>query len=46
MILAKSGVNDIFDSGECTVENEKEFFSYRRDGETGRMASLIWFKQD
>lgn len=46
MILARNGVNDIFDSGMCTVENEKEFFSYRRDGETGRMASLIWFKQE
>ena len=26
----------------CTVEDEDKFFSYRRDGVTGRMASLIW----
>ena len=26
----------------CTVTDEKRFFSYRRDGSTGRMASLIW----
>ncbi len=26
----------------CTFANELEYFSYRRDGMTGRMASLIW----
>lgn len=26
----------------CTVRDEARFFSYRRDGATGRMASLIW----
>jgi len=26
----------------CTFANELEYFSYRRDGITGRMASLIW----
>jgi len=26
----------------CTFANELEYFSYRRDGVTGRMASLIW----
>lgn len=26
----------------CTFAHHKNYFSYRRDGETGRMASLIW----
>jgi len=26
----------------CTFARHKNYFSYRRDGETGRMASLIW----
>ena len=26
----------------CTVGDAKQFFSYRRDGATGRMASLVW----
>ena len=26
----------------CTFRDEENFFSYRRDGETGRMASLLW----
>ncbi len=27
---------------DCTFANHEKYFSYRRDGETGRMASLIW----
>lgn len=30
----------------CTYADDKRFFSYRRDGDTGRMASLIWRSQD
>jgi len=29
---------------ECTVERPEKYFSYRRDGKTGRMASLIYFR--
>nr|WP_041099841.1 peptidoglycan editing factor PgeF [Sulfuritalea hydrogenivorans] len=28
----------------CTVGSAEQFFSYRRDGVTGRMASLIWLE--
>ena len=27
---------------ECTVEQASRFFSFRRDGVTGRMAAAIW----
>ena len=40
--LFAAGVNSI-DGGEfCTFTEAEHFFSYRRDGVTGRMASLIW----
>ena len=29
---------------ECTLEMPEKYFSYRRDGKTGRMASLIYFR--
>jgi YfiH family protein len=32
----------IYGDDLCTVSDAKRFFSYRRDGVTGRMASLIW----
>lgn len=28
----------------CSYSDDKRFFSYRRDGVTGRMATLIWMK--
>lgn len=28
----------------CTMSDPQNFFSYRRDGQTGRMATLIWFE--
>lgn len=33
---------NIYQSNLCTYCAEKEFFSYRRDGDTGRIASFIW----
>jgi len=40
--LHQAGINNIYNSDICTCMDAKRFFSYRRDGETGRMASLIW----
>jgi len=36
------GVAAVFGGGYCTYSDADRFFSYRRDGITGRMASLIW----
>ncbi len=41
--LIKVGVQQIFGGDFCTFTHKNKFFSYRRDGKTGRMASLIWF---
>ena len=40
--LAGAGVEAVYGGGECTVSDATRFYSYRRDGATGRMASLIW----
>jgi YfiH family protein len=40
--LDKAGVTEIYGGEECTFSNPERFFSYRRDGHTGRMAGLIW----
>jgi YfiH family protein len=40
--LQACGVTTIFGGEYCTVRDGAQFFSYRRDGETGRFASAIW----
>jgi YfiH family protein len=42
--LQAAGVSSIHGGGLCTVIERDRFFSYRRDGRTGRMASLIWLE--
>lgn len=42
--LAAIGVERVHGGGACTFKDSRRFFSYRRDGRTGRMASLIWFE--
>ena len=43
--LQAAGVNSISGGDFCTFTEAERFFSYRRDGVTGRMASLIWLDQ-
>jgi YfiH family protein len=40
--LQRAGIKAIFGGGFCTFSDHRRFYSYRRDGTTGRMASLIW----
>lgn len=40
--LQALGITQIYGGGYCTYSEHGRFFSYRRDGDTGRMASMIW----
>lgn len=43
LALTRVGVGKVSGGGYCSFSDPDKFFSYRRDGVTGRMASLIWF---
>lgn len=43
--LGQLGVSQVYGGGYCTRTDERRFFSYRRDGVCGRMASLIWMRK-
>ncbi|AHE99184.1 laccase [Thioalkalivibrio paradoxus ARh 1] len=40
--LRHAGIREIHGGGRCTFAESDTFFSYRRDGVCGRMATLIW----
>ncbi|HAW93999.1 MULTISPECIES: peptidoglycan editing factor PgeF [unclassified Arsukibacterium] len=40
--LTASGIHAIYGAEYCTYQQTADFFSYRRDGQTGRMATAIW----
>ncbi|MEA3410721.1 MAG: peptidoglycan editing factor PgeF [Pseudomonadota bacterium] len=42
--LRRLGVRAVHGGGWCTFSEPERFFSYRRDGITGRMAALIWLR--
>jgi polyphenol oxidase len=41
--LAAAGIGSVGQDGRCTMEFG-ELFSYRRDGQTGRFAGLVWLE--
>jgi YfiH family protein len=44
--LSALGIEQIAGGDFCTFTDQEKFFSYRRDKETGRFASLIWITPD
>ena len=40
--LRRLGLTDVTGCGLCTVSDASRFFSYRRDGATGRLAAAAW----
>jgi polyphenol oxidase len=42
--LRAAGIDRVSGGGWCTHTDAARFFSYRRDGRCGRMASLIWLE--
>jgi YfiH family protein len=40
--LRQLGVTRVFGGSECTYRDRDRYFSHRRDGQTGRQATLIW----
>ncbi|HEV2333381.1 MAG TPA: peptidoglycan editing factor PgeF [Gammaproteobacteria bacterium] len=42
--LEAAGVTQVYGGGLCTYADRERFFSFRRDGECGRMATLIYLE--
>lgn len=42
--LSALGVGRIYGGGQCTYAEGDRYFSHRRDGVTGRQASMIWLE--
>ncbi|CAH0992310.1 Polyphenol oxidase [Sinobacterium norvegicum] len=40
--LHRLSIDQIFGGELCTFNDRQRFYSYRRDGQTGRLASIIW----
>ena len=38
------GITRVYGGDRCTYREREQFFSYRRDGVTGRMGSFIWLE--
>ncbi len=42
--LARLGIDRVFGGTDCTYTHGDTYFSHRRDGPTGRQATLIWLQ--
>ncbi|HEY5020249.1 MAG TPA: peptidoglycan editing factor PgeF [Steroidobacteraceae bacterium] len=42
--LQALGVDSVYGDAGCTYSQAQRFYSYRRDGATGRMAAMIWLQ--
>ena len=42
--LRRLGLEEVSAAGLCTVSDRARFFSYRRDGQTGRLAAAAWIE--
>jgi polyphenol oxidase len=42
--LERLGIERVYGGGECTYTHSERYFSHRRDGRTGRQATLIWLR--
>lgn len=42
--LEAAGLTEVYGGGLCTYADRERFFSFRRDGECGRMATLIYIE--
>lgn len=40
--LSRAGIAQVTGGNHCTYSDKARFFSYRREAQTGRMATLIW----
>ena len=43
--LADCRVTSVYGGRDCSFTDSERFYSYRRDGATGRMATLIWLEE-
>lgn len=43
--LQSAGLSTVFGSDDCTFAQPERYYSYRRDGKTGRMANVIWLHE-
>jgi YfiH family protein len=43
--LERLGIARIYGGNACTYAAPEDYFSYRRDGRTGRLATLIWLEK-
>lgn len=44
LVLQDLGISRIYQSNACTFELNNHYYSYRREPQTGRIATLIWFQ--